>query len=73
MDQDDDLSLFLGRFECVSADNYEAFLAELRVNFFLRKAATFCAPVMDVSVDADGEVWTISTRTTLKSMDISVC
>ena len=65
-----DLSLFVGKYECVSASNYEAFLADLKVNFFLRKCATFCAPAMDVEVDEGTGVWTISTRTTLKAMDI---
>ena len=57
-----------GTYTRTSAEKYEEILAELGVNFLLRKAATVSTPVMDVS-EADG-VWTIKTSTTLKSMEL---
>lgn len=40
---------FVGKYERVSADNYDEFLKALDVNFLLRKAATVSTPVMEVS------------------------
>merc|ERR1712154_394985 len=57
-----------GTYTRTSAEKYEEILAELGVNFLLRKAATVSTPVMDVS-EADG-AWTIKTSTTLKSMEL---
>nr|ALS04313.1 cellular retinoic acid-binding protein 2 [Acartia pacifica]ALS04315.1 cellular retinoic acid-binding protein 2 [Acartia pacifica] len=59
---------FKGKYERVSAENYEEFLKALDVNFLLRKAATVSTPVMEVS-EEDG-VWTIKTSTTLKTMEL---
>lgn len=39
---------FAGKYERVSAENYEEFLKGLDVNFLLRKAATVSTPVMEV-------------------------
>jgi hypothetical protein len=38
----------VGKYERVSAENYEEFLKALDVNFLLRKAATVSTPVMEV-------------------------
>ncbi|XP_023321512.1 fatty acid-binding protein [Eurytemora carolleeae] len=62
------MDAFKGKYERVSAENYEEFLKELDVNFLLRKAATVSTPVMEVS--EEGGVWTIKTSTTLKSMEL---
>merc|ERR1712243_6701 len=51
-----------------SADNYEEMLKILDVNFLLRKAATVSTPVMEIT--EDGGVWTITTSTTLKTMEL---
>ena len=40
---------YIGKYDRVSADKYDEFLAELNVNFLLRKAATASAPVFEVS------------------------
>ena len=40
---------FVGKYERISAENYEEFLKGLDVNFMLRKAATISTPVMEVS------------------------
>ncbi len=39
---------FVGKYERVSAENYDEFLKALDVNFLLRKAATVSTPVMEV-------------------------
>ena len=39
---------YLGKYDRVSADNYDEFLNELGVNFMLRKAATASTPVLEV-------------------------
>ena len=62
------MDAFKGKYERVSAENYEEFLKELDVNFLLRKAATVSTPVMEVS--EEGGVWTIKTSTSLKSMEL---
>jgi len=59
---------FVGKYERVSADNYDDFLKALDVNYLLRKAATVSSPVMEVS--RDGDVWSIKTSTSLKSMEL---
>jgi fatty acid-binding protein 3 len=40
---------FVGKYERVSAENYDEFLKALNVGFLLRKAATVSTPVMTVS------------------------
>ena len=40
----------------------------LGVNMLLRKAATVSTPSLEIS--EEGEVWTIKTSTTLKSMEL---
>ncbi len=59
---------FVGKYERVSAEKYDEFLKALDVNFLLRKAATASSPVMEVS--KKGDVWTIKTSTSLKSMEL---
>jgi len=59
---------FVGKYERVSADKYDDFLKALDVNYLLRKAATVSSPVMEVS--RDGDVWSIKTSTSLKSMEL---
>lgn len=61
---------FKGKYQCVSAKNWEAVLEVLGVNMVLRKAATVSKPVMEVSEGADG-VWTIKTSTVLRTMELS--
>ena len=39
---------FVGKYQRVSADNYEEFLKALDVGFMLRKAATVSTPLMEV-------------------------
>lgn len=57
-----------GKYERVSAENYDEALKALDVNFLLRKAATASTPIMEVS--KEGDVYTIKTSTTLKSMEL---
>merc|ERR1712043_1529 len=40
-------AIALGKYERVSAENYEEFLKALGVNFLLRKAATVSTPIME--------------------------
>ena len=47
---------FAGKYQRVSAENYEEFLKALDVNFMLRKAATVSTPTMEVS---EREIWQI--------------
>merc|ERR1712112_525583 len=60
---------FVGKFNRISAENYEELLKVLDVSFLLRKAATASNPVMEIS--QAGGVWTMKTSTTLKSMEFS--
>ena len=62
------MEAFIGKFTRTSAENYEEFLKELGVGYLLRKAATISTPTMEVS-ESNG-VWTITTSTTLKSMEL---
>ena len=59
---------FVGKYERVSAERYDDFLKTLDVNFLLRKAATVSSPVMEVA--KEGDLWTIKTSTSLKSMEL---
>ena len=59
---------FVGKYERVSAEKYDDFLKALDVNMLLRKAATVSTPVMEVA--KEGDVWSIKTSTTLKSMEL---
>merc|ERR1711962_380098 len=62
------MDAFKGSYTRTSADNYEEMLKILDVNFLLRKAATVSTPVMEIT--EDGGVWTITTSTTLKTMEL---
>merc|ERR1719187_2726577 len=62
------MEAFKGKFERTSADQYEEMLKVLEVNFLLRKAATISTPHMEVK-EEEG-VWTITTATTLKTMEL---
>merc|ERR1712114_97350 len=62
------MDAFKGKYERTSADNYEEMLKILDVNFLLRKAATVSTPVMEIK--EEGGVWTITTSTTLKTMEL---
>merc|ERR1711962_1293734 len=64
------MDAFKGKYERTSADNYEEMLKILDVNFLLRKAATVSTPVMEIT--EDGGVWTITTSTTLKTMELKL-
>ena len=57
-----------GKYQRVSAEQYDEFLKALDVGFLLRKAATASTPSMEVT--EEGGVWTIKTSTTLKSMEL---
>ena len=57
-----------GKYQQVSAENYEDFLKALDVNFLLRKAATASTPEM--SVTEENGVWEIKTSTFMKSMEL---
>ncbi len=59
---------FVGKYERVSAEKYDDFLKTLDVNFLLRKAATVSSPVMEVA--KEGDLWSIKTSTSLKSMEL---
>ena len=59
---------FVGKYKLVFAEKYDDFLKTLDVNFLLRKAATVSSPFMEVA--KDGDVWTIKTSTSLKSMEL---
>merc|ERR1712156_507583 len=63
-----DMEAFKGKFTRTSAENFEEFLKALNVNMILRKAATVSTPVMEIT--AAGDMWSIKTWTTLKSMDL---
>ena len=58
----------MGKYERVSAEKYDDFLKALDVNMLLRKAATVSTPVMEVA--KEGDLWTIKTSTSLKSMEL---
>merc|ERR1712111_238223 len=62
------MDAFKGSYTRTSADNYEEMLKILDVNFLLRKAATVSTPVMEIT--EDGGVWTITTSTTSKTMEL---
>merc|ERR1712179_423214 len=62
------MDAFKGKYERTSADNYEELLKILDVNLLLRKAATVSTPQMEIK--EEGGVWTITTSTTLKTMEL---
>merc|ERR1712212_852526 len=62
------MAAYVGKYDRVSAENYDEFLKELDVNFMLRKAATASTPVFEVIVD--GEEITFKTSTMLKTMEL---
>merc|ERR1711981_1064428 len=57
-----------GTFTRVSEEGYEDFLKVLNVGSMLRKAAMASTPVMTIT-EAGGE-WTMSTKTTMKSIEL---
>merc|ERR1712106_319149 len=67
-DEDFKMDAFKGKYERISAENYEEILKVLEVNFLLRKAATVSTPSLEVK--EEGGVWTITTATTLKTMEL---
>ena len=46
------MAAYVGKYDRVSAENYDEFLKELDVNFMLRKAATASTPVFEVCMYA---------------------
>merc|ERR1712172_210428 len=62
------MAAYVGKYDRISAENYDEFLSELSVNFLLRKAATAAPPVFEVSVE--GDVICFKTSTMLKSMEL---
>ena len=42
------MAAYVGKYDRISAENYDEFLSELGVNFLLRKAATASSPVFEV-------------------------
>ena len=42
------MAAYVGKYDRISAENYDEFLKELDVNFMLRKAATASTPVFEV-------------------------
>merc|ERR1712018_21873 len=65
-----DYQKYLGKYDRTSAEKYDEFLAELGVNFLLRKAATASTPRFEVTYDTDSETWLFKTSTILKSMEL---
>ena len=57
-----------GKFERVSADNYEELLKELSVGWLLRKAALASTPVVEITEEDD--VWSIKSSTSLKTVEL---
>merc|ERR1711915_522322 len=62
------MEAFKGKYERISAENYEELLKEMDVNFLLRKAATASTPVVEIT-EAEGE-WSIKSSTTLKTVTL---
>merc|ERR1712050_88732 len=65
---DNIMEVFKGKFERVSAENYEEFLKALDVSYLLRKAATVSTPVLEITENSG--VWSIKSSTTLKSIEL---
>ncbi|XP_040570609.1 fatty acid-binding protein [Lepeophtheirus salmonis] len=57
---------YAGKYQRVSEENFESTLNELGLNFFLRKAALFSSPIMEISGKEDK--WTIANSTLIKSI-----
>ena len=57
-----------GKFERISAENYEELLKELSVSWLLRKAALASTPVMEITEEDD--TWTIKSSTSLKTVEL---
>ena len=57
-----DSDKYLGKYDRVSAEKYDEFLAELGVNFMLRKAATASSPVFEVSKKEAGLLHVVFVR-----------
>ena len=45
------MAAYVGKYDRISAENYDEFLSELSVNFLLRKAATASTPVFEVNIN----------------------
>jgi len=60
--------LFMGKFEMTSSENFDEYMAALKVGFALRKLAATSSPSTEIA-EADGE-WTIKTSTTFKNTEI---
>merc|ERR1711892_1066772 len=59
---------FTGNYTQTSKENYEDFLKALNIGFILRKAALASTPVM--SITEEGGHWTMTTRTSLKAIEL---
>jgi len=59
---------FTGNYTQTSKENYEDFLKALNIGFILRKAAMASTPVM--SITEEGGHWTMTTRTSLKAIEL---
>merc|ERR1712117_332154 len=57
-----------GTYTRASEENYEELLKALNVGFMLRKAAMASTPVMTIT--ESGGNWTMSTKTTMKSIEL---
>merc|ERR1712114_25383 len=57
-----------GSYTQTSCENYEEFLKALGVGFMLRKAAMASTPVMTIT--ESGGQWTMTTKTTMKSIEL---
>ena len=57
-----------GNYTQTSKENYEDFLKALNIGFILRKAAMASTPVM--SITEEGGHWTMTTRTSLKAIEL---
>ena len=57
-----------GQYTRTSEENYENVLKELNVGFMLRKAAMASTPVMTIT--ESGGQWTMTTKTTMKSIEL---
>merc|ERR1712126_22184 len=62
------MDAFKGKFDRTTEEKYEDLLKLLNVGYLLRKAATVSNPVVDITECAG--VWTITSSTTLKSMEL---
>ncbi|MEV7419117.1 lipocalin/fatty-acid binding family protein [Streptomyces sp. NPDC089919] len=59
---------YTGKFELVSAENFDAYLSAVSVGTVTRKAASTSKPTTEVAVD--GETWTIRTVTPFNTVEL---